>query len=119
MPRAQLLHAVRSLPDADAMLAPAVTHRLIERFCAPAPSSSANVALRALTARELDVLRELATGRSNAEIAASLFVTEATVKTHVARILAKLGLRDRVQAVVFAYESGFVVRQQERGRPEP
>jgi DNA-binding NarL/FixJ family response regulator len=119
MPRAQLLHAVRSLPDADALLAPAVTQRLVERFCAPtAASSSVDTALRALTVRERDVLRELATGRSNAEIAAQLFVTEATVKTHVARVLAKLGLRDRVQAVVFAYEAGFVVRQQNTGRRE-
>jgi DNA-binding NarL/FixJ family response regulator len=116
MPRAQLLHAVRSLPDADALLAPAVTRRLVERFCAPAaPSSAVATSLRALTARERDVLRQLAAGRSNAEIAAELFVTEATVKTHVARVLAKLGLRDRVQAVVLAYESGFVGPQASSG----
>jgi DNA-binding NarL/FixJ family response regulator len=115
MPRAQLLHAVRSVADADALLAPAVTRRLIERFCSPTAAASVETSLRALTVREREVLRELATGRSNAEIAARLFVTEATVKTHVARVLAKLGLRDRVQAVVFAFESGFVPRQTDAG----
>lgn len=116
MPRAQLLHAIRSLPDTDALLAPAVTRRLVERFCGPArPSPAVDSALRALTVRERDVLRELAAGRSNAEIAAQLFVTESTVKTHVARVLAKLGLRDRVQAVVLAHESGFVARARTDG----
>jgi DNA-binding NarL/FixJ family response regulator len=108
MPRGQLLQAIRSLPDADALLAPVVTRRLVERFCAPASTAEIDDALRRLTQRERDVLRELATGRSNAEIAHQLYVTEATVKTHVARLLAKLGLRDRVQAVVFAFESGFM-----------
>ena len=110
MPRAHLLRAIRSLPEADALLAPAVTRRLVERFCAPAPSRQVHEALSMLTVREREVLRELAAGLSNLEIATRLFVTEATVKTHVARVLAKLGLRDRVQAVVLAYESGFVTR---------
>jgi DNA-binding NarL/FixJ family response regulator len=115
MPRAQLMHAIRSVPEANALLAPAVTRRLVERFCTPAPSTDGQETLRSLTERERDVLRQLATGRSNQEIADQLFVTEATVKTHVARVLAKLGLRDRVQAVVFAFESGFVARQPEPG----
>lgn len=110
MPRAQLLHAVRTAPDADTLLAPAVTRRLVERFCGTVESPRARAALQSLTARESDVLGLVATGRSNLEIAQQLFVSEATVKTHVARVLSKLGLRDRVQAVVFAYESGFVSR---------
>ena len=106
MPRAQLLQAVRNVTTGESILAPAVTRRLIERFCTPARDAGA--AVQALTARERDVLRLVAAGRSNAEIAAELFLGETTVKTHVARVLAKLGVRDRVQAVVHAYESGFV-----------
>ena len=107
-PREQLVTAVRTVARGEALLAPAVTQRLIERFVArPAPAEAAP-ALAELSARELEVLRLLARGLSNAEIAAELIVGEATVKTHVARILRKLGLRDRVQAVVFAYESGLV-----------
>lgn len=109
-PREQLVTAVRTVARGEALLAPAVTQRLIERFVArPAPAEAAP-ALAELSARELDVLRLLARGLSNAEIASELIVGEATVKTHVARILRKLGLRDRVQAVVFAYESGLVER---------
>ena len=91
------------------MLDPSVTRRLIERFVQP-PSTRAATAplLTTLTAREVDVLRLLARGFSNAQIAGELFVTETTVKSHVAHVLMKLDVRDRVQAVVFAYESGFV-----------
>ena len=93
----------------DSLLAPAVTRRLIQRFAGSppiAPSSASQ--LTALTRREMDVLRAVARGMSNAEIAAHLFIAETTVKTHIARLLMKLGLRDRVQIVVFAYESGLV-----------
>jgi DNA-binding NarL/FixJ family response regulator len=106
-PREQLVTAVRTVARGEALLAPAITKRLIERFVArPSPKAAPGVA--ELSAREDEVLRLLARGLSNAEIAAELFVGEATVKTHVARVLAKLGLRDRVQAVVFAYEHGLV-----------
>ncbi|MGH3302489.1 MAG: response regulator transcription factor [Streptosporangiaceae bacterium] len=94
----------------DALLAPSVTRRLIEAFsrrppeAAPSPSQLASV-----TAREMDVLLLLARGRSNAEIATALYLSEATVKTHVASLFAKLGLRDRVQAVILAYEAGLIV----------
>jgi DNA-binding NarL/FixJ family response regulator len=109
-PRADLIAAVRAAAAGDALLAPSVTRRLIEVFArrppetAPSPSQLASI-----TAREQDVLLLIARGRSNAEIAAALFVSEATVKTHVGSLLAKLGLRDRVQAVILAYETGLVV----------
>jgi len=90
---------------ADALLAPALTRRLVDRFAADRPTTG-TPGLERLTARELDVLRLVARGLSNAEIAAELFIGETTVKTHVTRILMKLGLRDRVQAVVVAYEVG-------------
>ncbi len=107
-PREQLVTAVRTVARGEALLAPAVTRRLIERFVdRPAPVEAAP-ALAELSARELEVLRLVARGLSNAEIADELVIGEATVKTHVARILRKLGLRDRVQAVVLAYESGIV-----------
>ncbi len=102
-----LVGAVRTVAVGDALLAPSITRRLVERFARPdAALSVAPEALASLTPRELDVFRLVARGMSNAEIAAELVVTEATVKTHVAAILAKLGLRNRAQAVVFAYESG-------------
>lgn len=107
-PREQLVAAVRLVTRGEAVLAPALTRRLIERFVSVPPSSSTPIALSGLSARELEVFEQLAYGRSNSEIAAALFLGEATVKTHVASILAKLALRDRVQAVVLAYESGFV-----------
>lgn len=100
---------MRLVAAGDALLAPSITRRLVERFARPeaAPAISRG-ALATLTPREVEVLKLIARGYSNAEIAAQLFLSEATVKTHVARILPKLELRDRVQAVVFAYESGFV-----------
>jgi DNA-binding NarL/FixJ family response regulator len=107
--RDQLAAAVRTVAAGDALLAPAITRRLIEDFCRrPPPSAGELPAAQQLSPRELEVLRLLAQGRSNAEIATELFLSEATVKSHVARILNKLGLRDRVQAVVLAYESGLV-----------
>jgi DNA-binding NarL/FixJ family response regulator len=103
-----LIAAVRLVAGGDALLAPSITRRLVERFARPAPPAVSHAALATLTARELEVLQLIARGLSNAEIADALFLSEATVKTHVARILPKLGLRDRVQAVVFAYEAGVV-----------
>jgi DNA-binding NarL/FixJ family response regulator len=109
---AQLLSAIRTVASGDAVVAPSVTRRLLERFAAHLPSgseeSAPNQRLSLLTEREREVLIELARGLSNAEIADRLYLSEATVKTHVGRILPKLGLRDRVQAVVFAYETGLV-----------
>jgi DNA-binding NarL/FixJ family response regulator len=101
----------------EALLAPAVTRRLISEFARIRPSAAAMppVALGALTPRETEVLRLVAAGLSNPEIADRLVVTDETVKTHVSRILGKLGLRDRTQAVVAAYESGLVVPARERG----
>ena len=104
-----LVAAVRMVRSGDALLAPAITRRLVERFARRSPDTAAiHRDLSALTPRELEVLRLLAQGLSNAELAAHLHLSEATVKTHVARILAKLSLRDRVQAVVVAYETGLV-----------
>jgi DNA-binding NarL/FixJ family response regulator len=104
-----LVAAVRMIRAGDALLAPAITRRLVERFAGRGTDTAAiHRDLCALTPRELEVLRLLAQGLSNAELAAQLHLSEATVKTHVARILAKLGLRDRVQAVVVAYETGLV-----------
>ncbi|MEU0809160.1 response regulator transcription factor [Streptomyces sp. NPDC005970] len=104
-----LVAAVRMVRSGDALLAPAITRRLVERYARRDPDTSAlHRDLAALTPREAEVLRLLAQGLSNAELAARLHLSEATVKTHVARILAKLGLRDRVQAVVVAYETGLV-----------
>ena len=104
-----LVAAVRMVRNGDALLAPAITRRLVERFAGRDPQNTAvHRDLSTLTPRELDVLRLLAQGLSNAELATHLHLSEATVKTHVARILAKLNLRDRVQAVVAAYETGLV-----------
>jgi DNA-binding NarL/FixJ family response regulator len=109
-PRADLIAAVRAAAAGNAMLAPTVTRRLIETFARRPPQTSpAPSRLASLTAREREVLVLLARGSSNTEIAAALFVSEATVKTHVGNLLAKLGLRDRVQAVILAYETGIVV----------
>ncbi|HTI32853.1 MAG TPA: response regulator transcription factor [Miltoncostaea sp.] len=107
--REELVGAVRTVAAGDAMLAPALTRRLIEDFVRrPPPGAAPAGALAELTERELEVVRLVARGLSNAEIADALIVSEATVKTHVARILSKLGLRDRIQVVVLAYETGFV-----------
>jgi DNA-binding NarL/FixJ family response regulator len=105
MPGEDIATAVRQAArGADALLAPALTRRLVERFTTALPRTTDSGRLDKLTAREIDVLKLIAHGLSNAEIAARLIVGEATVKTHVARILMKLGLRDRVQAAIFAYE---------------
>ncbi|WP_328614750.1 response regulator transcription factor [Amycolatopsis sp. NBC_00355] len=104
-----LVAAVRTVRTGDALLAPVITRRLVERFALRDPGAERlRRDLSALTPRELEVLRLLAGGFSNAELAGRLHLAEATVKTHVARILAKLDLRDRVQAVVLAYETGLV-----------
>jgi len=104
-----LVSAVRLVRSGDALLAPSITRRLVERFAQhDSNSPTIHPDLSALTPRELEVLGLLAQGLSNAELAARLHLSEATVKTHVARILAKLGLRDRVQAVVVAYRTGLV-----------
>jgi DNA-binding NarL/FixJ family response regulator len=108
VPAAQLAAAVRTVVDGGALLAPTVTLRMIGRFAStPGPAARSRI-LGGLTDRESEVLVLLARGLSNAEIAARLRISEATAKTHVARILRKLGLRDRVQAVVLAYEHGVV-----------
>ena len=105
----QLVAAVRSAVTGDAMLSPSVTRRLIEAYVqSPAPTSGLPAPLTDLTEREVDVLREVARGRSNTEIGATLYLAETTVKTHLARIYTKLGVRDRVHAVVLAYECGLV-----------
>ena len=110
MPGEDIVTAVRQAArGSDSLLAPAVTRRLIQRFAGSRPiKPSSATQLTALTRREMDVLRAVARGMSNAEIAAHLFIAETTVKTHIARLLMKLSLRDRVQIVVFAYESGLV-----------
>jgi DNA-binding NarL/FixJ family response regulator len=110
IPRSQLIEGIRTVAAGDALLAPAITRRLIEQFVRRPPASvrPAPPALEALTPREREVLELVARGRSNTEIATGLYVSEATVKTHVAHALRKLGLRDRVHAVVFAYESGLI-----------
>ena len=108
-PPRQLADAVRTIAAGDALLAPSVTRRLVEQFVRrPPPGTTVPAELEELTDRERDVLRLLARARSNAEIAAELVVSEATVKSHVNRILTKLNLRDRAQAIVLAYESGLV-----------
>jgi DNA-binding NarL/FixJ family response regulator len=107
-PPEQLVDAIRVVAAGDALLAPSVTRRVIEEFARrPSPGPPPGE-LAALTARELEVLRLIARGLSNAEIAAELVLSDTTVKTHVAHVLQKLRLRDRIQAVVFAYESGMV-----------
>ncbi len=107
--REQLAAGVRTVAAGDALLAPAITRRLVQDFCRrPAPNASLPAAVANLTERELQVFRLLARGLSNSEIAVSIYLGETTVKSHVARVLTKLGLRDRAQAIVFAYESGAV-----------
>jgi DNA-binding NarL/FixJ family response regulator len=107
--RGQLTDAIRTVVAGETLLSPTITRRLVEEFCTrPSPSGGTPPQLADLTGRELDVLRRVGTGLSNAEIAAELVVAETTVKTHVAHIQAKLGIRDRAQAVVIAYESGLI-----------
>jgi DNA-binding NarL/FixJ family response regulator len=113
-PSSRLIAAVRAAATGDSLIEPSITQRLVERFIEPVQPAALPSELSTLTARELDVLRLIARGLSNAEIAAELVVAETTVKTHVARILTKLGLRDRVQAVVVAYETGLVTRRPRR-----
>jgi DNA-binding NarL/FixJ family response regulator len=110
VPPEELLFAIRAVHSGDAVVAPSTTRRLLDRFAPMLPAGDTQAAseLEELTERERQVLILVAQGLSNAELARRLFVSEATVKTHVGRILAKLGLRDRVQAVVYAYENGLV-----------
>jgi DNA-binding NarL/FixJ family response regulator len=107
-PAEVLVSGIRSVAQGDSLLSPSITRRLIEQFARRPLPNARPEALAELTARELEVLRLVARGLSNAEIAKELIVGEATVKTHVARVLQKLRIRDRVQAVVVAYESGLV-----------
>jgi DNA-binding NarL/FixJ family response regulator len=110
VPPEELLFGIRAVHSGDAVVAPSTTRRLIDHFAPMLPTGTdgTHPQLADLTAREREVLTLIAQGLSNPEIAERLFVSEATVKTHVGRVLAKLGLRDRVQAVVFAYETGLV-----------
>jgi DNA-binding NarL/FixJ family response regulator len=107
-PPAQLLHGIRTVATGAALLAPEVTRRLVGRYAARIRPAEDTPAGTLLTPRELEVLRLIADGRSNSEIAATLVISQETVKTHVSRILTKLDLRDRVQAVVYAYRRGLV-----------
>jgi DNA-binding NarL/FixJ family response regulator len=111
VPPEQLADGIRVVARGDALLAPSITRRLIQEFATAAPAGAPTPppGLDELTDRELEVFKLIARGLSNAEIAAELIVSETTVKTHVARVLMKLGLRDRVQAVVLAYETGVAV----------
>jgi DNA-binding NarL/FixJ family response regulator len=110
----QLVASLRMLAGGESLLAPSITRRLIERFAAPDAGPAASQVLSTLTEREREVLVLIARGLNNDELAAELHVGESTIKTHVGRVLAKLELRDRVQAVVFAYENG-LIRPGERG----
>jgi DNA-binding NarL/FixJ family response regulator len=105
---AELSNAITACARGDTLLAPSVTRRLVETFVRQEAPPPAPPALSSLTPRERDVLRAIAAGKSNLEVGAQLFLSEATVKTHVTHILAKLGLRDRVQAVVLAYQTGLI-----------
>jgi DNA-binding NarL/FixJ family response regulator len=110
----ELLHAVRVVAAGEALLSPSITRRLIADYARRPPASEQPAALAELTPRELEVLRLLARGLSNAEIARELVLGDATVKTHVARVFAKLGLHDRAQAVVLAYETGLITPGDQR-----
>jgi DNA-binding NarL/FixJ family response regulator len=107
-PPERLIEAVRVVASGDALLAPSVTRRVIEQFARRPVEPDVRARLESLTQREREVLVLLARGKSNSELAAELFVTEGTIKTHLSSLLSKLGIRDRVQAVVLAYESGLV-----------
>lgn len=104
----ELIRAIRTVAQSTALLAPEVTRRLVHQFMARPRPGCTSPELTQLTEREADVFRGVAEGRTNQEIAATLFVSESTVKTHINRIFTKLGLRDRTQAVIYAYESGFI-----------
>jgi DNA-binding NarL/FixJ family response regulator len=110
VPRRQLVEAIRAVHEGELMLASAVTRRLVEHHLADAPSPRARAMLDRLSPRETEVLRLVAKGASNQEIAAALHLSESTVKTHVGSLLAKLAVRDRVQLVILAYEGGLVSR---------
>lgn len=115
--RSELIGAIRAVHSGGALIAPAITRRLVERYCRTRPEHPDRSArLAALTLREREVLQLIGLGRSNSEIAGQLFIAETTVKTHVARLLTKLGLRDRAQAVVIAYETGLVTPGGQPGR---
>jgi DNA-binding NarL/FixJ family response regulator len=118
-PAEELAAAIRVVAAGDSLLAPGVTRRVIDAFVRrdPPPTTGRDPRLAVLTPRELEVLSLLARGRSNRDIAETLFVSEGTTKTHVSNVLTKLGLRDRVQAVIFAYESGVVVAGDHPGNP--
>jgi DNA-binding NarL/FixJ family response regulator len=120
-PAEELASAIRVVAAGDSLLAPGVTRRVIDAFVRRAPSMSRALdpALSRLTPRELEVLGLLARGLSNTDIGQRLFVSEATTKTHVSNVLSKLGLRDRVQAVIFAYENGVVVPGEREGATDP
>ena len=107
-PPDRIIDAVRAVARGDALISPEVTRRLLDQFASAAPARAGDPALAELTPRERDVLLGIAAGRSNADIAAHLHLEESTVKSHVGRMLAKLGLTSRVQAVIFAYETGLV-----------
>ncbi len=111
---ADLVDAIRLVASGNALLAPSVLARLLDRFAHPAATESTDAVLERLTEREREILRLVAEGLSNAEIAARLFVGETTVKTHVSNLLRKLGVRDRVQAVITAYDSGLIQPRQQR-----
>jgi DNA-binding NarL/FixJ family response regulator len=116
-PAEGLPEAVRTVAAGQSLLAPAVTRRLIEHYVqGPAPGTPLPAAVASLTERETAILRAMATGASNAEIAAQMYLGESTVKTHVTHVLAKLGVRDRLQAVVYAYENGVVRAGENTGR---
>ena len=109
-PSSRLIAAVRAAATGDSLIEPSIVQRLLERFAVPASAGGVPHELATLTEREREVLRFIGRGLSNAEIASEMIVAETTVKTHVARVLSKLGVRDRVQAVVVAYETGFINR---------
>lgn len=114
-PPDELVHAVRVVAAGESLLAPSVTRKVIEGFIEQPARHGSEAELGRLTERETEILKLLATGKSNAELASHLFVGEGTIKTHVSNVLTKLGLRDRMQAVIFAYESGLIEPGRQRG----